>query len=459
MPKRNLAWMLVIFLVVLLFWTLPGTLAGRDSLYRAFGPLVAVRAQMHKHFVDELDDRKLLEGAIRGMVAELDSFSGYISPGEYPEYRARETEGVFNGVGIEVELVQGQLTVVSPIEGTPAFFAGIVGGDRILGIDGKPTESMSLAEAVNRITGEPGTAVRLRMESARTGRERELELRRTRVNLVSIKGCARLEEGQWDLMLDAENSIAYVRVSRFIENTAPLLKEKLHELRLAGMKGLVLDLRFNPGGLLDSAVAVTDCFLKEGLIVSTRGRRSDEKKWYATSEAVSPSAPVAVLINESSASASEIVSGALQDHKRATIVGERSFGKGSVQNLIELEGHGALKLTTAYYYLPSGRRIHRMDGSPASEPWGIMPDIEVPLDEKQLAALKEGWRRVDAVGLPEAAEDGQDDEPAGDGGPAPRPRIPIDPQLAEALRVLRAELSGVSSATASGDDVSGSRTR
>lgn len=440
MPKRNLAWMLVIFLVVLLFWTLPGTLASRDSLYRAFGPLVAVRAQIQKHYVEETDDQELLEGAIRGMVAQLDRFSHYIAPEEYPEFRDREKEGIFNGVGIVVDLLEGWTTVVSPIEDTPAFYAGIGGGDRIVEIDGQSTKGLSLTQAVNSIKGPPGTMVQLKVVDSDTGELREVKLRRARINIVSVKGYARTAEGKWSYMIDEEHRIGYIRVSTFVESTVPMMQEALRELREGGVRGVVLDLRFNPGGLLESAVDMASCFVRDGLIVSTRGRRSDEKNWYANPEAMIADIPVVVLINGSSASASEIVAGALQDHQRATIVGERSFGKGSVQNILELEGHGAIKLTTAYYYLPSGRRIHHSEAGSTLEAGGIVPDIEVPLTEEQTHAVIEGRRRADSAS-PDEVSAAESVEETGRSGLVHLPHsILIDPQLEQALAALQAQL-------------------
>lgn len=424
MPKRNLAWTLVIFLVVLLFWTLPGTLAGRDSLYRAFGPLVEARAQIQKYYYKDVDDDVLLDGAIRGMVEQLDPYSSYIPLNKYADFRDRETEGVFNGVGIEVDLVNGAPTVVGPIEGTPAFLAGITGGDEILAVDGEPTTNMRLLDVVNAITGEPGTSVTLRLRGPGDSDPRDVTLRRTRIAIASVKGASRKADGTWDFWIDRENRIGYVRISTFVESTVPQLRTALRELNEGGVAGVILDLRFDPGGLLQSAVHTVSCFLDDGLVVSIRGRRSDERKWHATPEDTLVRVPLVVLINRESASASEIVSGALQDHGRATIVGTRSFGKGSVQNMIELAGHGAIKLTTAYYYLPSGRPIHRL---PNSTKWGIDPDVVVTLSEAERDALKYGRRQAEAVS-------GNDrDEPTT--APADGSVI-MDRQLAEAIHIL-----------------------
>jgi carboxyl-terminal processing protease len=428
MPKRNLAWTLVVFLVVLLFWTLPGTLAGRDSLYRAFGPLVAARAQIQKYYYREVDDDVLLNGAIRGMVEQLDEYSSYVPPEEYPEFRDRQTEGVFNGVGIEVDMVDGVPTVVSPIEGTPAFVAGITGGDQILAVDGEPTANMRLLEVVDAVTGESGTSVKLLLRGPSAVEPREVELQRTRITISSVKGASREADGTWNFWLDRERGIGYVRVSTFVESTVPQVRTALRELHENGAAGVVLDLRFNPGGLLQSAVDMVSCFLDDGLIVSIRGRRSDERKWYATPENTITRVPVVVLINYESASASEIVSGALQEHGRAVIVGSRSFGKGSVQNMIELEGHGAIKLTTSYYYLPSGRPIHRQ---PGATHWGIEPDVVVTLTEEEKEEVKFGRRRAEAM-----VSNGR---PAATTSPAGAPSdeaIVMDRQLEEAVRVL-----------------------
>ncbi len=443
MPKRNLAWMLVIILIAMLFWLLPESLARLDSIRRAFAPLVAIRTQIDKYYVEEVDDEQLLRGAIHGMLLRLDPFSSYIPPEQYPEFKKR-MDGKFGGIGVELGMIDGVLMVISPIEGTPAFYGGVLAGDRIIEIDGKPTDNLSIDEAVARLTGKPGTAVTIRVRHEDGGAFENIRLTRAMINIVSVKGWRRVNGARWDFMIRPDRGIGYARISSFQEDTAASFDAAFRELHERGMAGMIVDLRFNPGGLLNSAVGLADRFLSTGVIVTTQSDRDltgTAARVTASPENTYPEFPLVVLVNSTTASAGEIVAGCLQDHKRATIVGERTFGKGSVQNVIEMEdGRGALKLTTAYYYLPRGRRIHRTKQNETTPRWGVMPDVVIKLTEAERSRIVASRREADII-LPAAASQPAAAEQDVTTGPSPRwGAIELDRQLQRALYILSKKL-------------------
>ncbi len=336
------------------------TASGSDDTYEEIELFTDVLAIIHRGYVEEVDIRDLIYGGIRGMLATLDPHSSFLTPDLYEEMQA-DTHGEFGGVGIEVTLEAGVLTVVSPIEGTPAQRAGIRARDRIVRINGKPIQDLNLMEAVRMMRGSSGEKITLHIRREGADKLLEFELVREVIKIHSVSGRT-LEPGY-----------AYARISQFQERTASELKTLLSKIRVANedkLKGLIVDLRNNPGGLLDQAVAVSDLFLKQGLIVYTEGREeSSQLRFQASEEGTEPNYPLVLLINEGSASASEIVAGALHDHGRALLLGERTFGKGSVQTIIPLSDHSGLRLTTARYFTPSGTSIQAR---------GIAPDIEVP---------------------------------------------------------------------------------
>lgn len=317
-------------------------------------------------YVEPVDDAKLLEDAIRGMISGLDPHSAYLEPEEFESLQIH-TSGEFGGLGIEVGMRDGFIRVVSPIDDTPAQRAGIQSGDLITKLDDTSTQGMDLSEAVNLMRGKPGEPITLTI--VREGEEKPLEITLVRdvIQVASVKGRV-LEPG-----------FGYLRITQFQVNTGNELNRRIEKLRKDGdLKGIVLDLRNNPGGVLQAAVDVSNAFLNEGLIVYTEGRLANsEHRFSATSETTLPALPLVVLINGGSASASEIVAGALQDHKRAIIMGEDSFGKGSVQTVLPLDAERALKLTTARYFTPQGRSIQAQ---------GIVPDIQVSDAELKLRA-------------------------------------------------------------------------
>jgi carboxyl-terminal processing protease len=311
-----------------------------------------------KNYVDEVDSATLIRGAINGMIRTLDPHSSFMTPELYKELEV-ETEGQFGGIGIEITILKDILTVVSPIEDTPAFNAGVKSGDQIIKIDGKSTKDITIMEAVKKLRGPKDTKVTITIIRENMSKPKDILLTRAIVQIKSVKSKT------------FEDNIGYIRIASFNERTADDLRKALREIseKLQPMKGLVLDLRNDPGGLLIQAIEVSDMFLKSGIIVSTRGRTKNmETTAMAKNDGNEISCPIVVLVNEGTASAAEIVAGALQDNSRALIIGTQTFGKASVQTVISLEDGSALKLTTARYYTPKGRSIQAE---------GIKPDIVV----------------------------------------------------------------------------------
>jgi len=310
-------------------------------------------------YVDEVDDQKLVTGAIRGMLMTLDPHSAYMSPAVFKELKV-DTSGRFDGVGIEVTVREGALVVVAPIRGSPADKAGVEPGDRIIKINGESTEGMDLTQAVTKMRGKRGSRIVLTMVKKSAKQPVEVTLVRQAINVPSVKA----------EVLDS--NYGYVGISSFQSDTSKSLKKALKDLQgKDALRGLVLDLRKNPGGLLDQAVEVSNLFLDKGVIVTTESRGQEIDKREATPDGDKVTCPMIVLVDHGSASASEIVAGALQDNKRAMVFGLQSFGKGSVQTVIELDDGSGLKLTVARYFTPSGRSIQAQ---------GITPDVVVPAE-------------------------------------------------------------------------------
>jgi carboxyl-terminal processing protease len=385
MNPRNLAYLALGLCIGLGFGAARGVLADKPAASAAPIPwedartFAAVIERIKHDYVEKLDDHALLQAAIHGMVSSIDPFSAYLDRDEYEEIKI-SSAGEYSGVGIEVAMDDEQVVVVTAIEGSPAEQAGIRSGDVIIMIDGVPVNTTTLADTIERMRGKEGTTVRIGIERDGNAEPLQFSIKRQRVELHSVKS---------EL---SEPGYGYVRIAQFSDSTGPELIAALGTLRRrngAPLRGLVLDLRDNPGGVLEAAVAVSDAFLDHGVIVTARGRTGDSKfEMDATPGDELDGAPLVVLVNGGSASAAEIVAGALQDNHRATLMGRTTFGKGSVQTILPLTEDSALKLTTSLYFTPSGASINHK---------GITPDIEIKRadvapgspDPEMQAALKE----------------------------------------------------------------------
>lgn len=330
----------------------------KEDLYKQVKLFSDTIAIVQEDYVDEINFKDLIYGALKGMLASLDPHSQFMDPDTYNELKV-DTEGKFGGLGIEITIKDGLLTVVTPIEGTPAWKAGVKANDRIVKINGEPTRDITLTDAVKKMRGRPGEVVNISVLRESEKKILEFKITRDVIKIKDIKEARILEDG-----------IGYIRLIEFREDTPQNINSALDNLSRQGMTTLILDLRNNPGGLLDAAIRVAEKFLeKDKLIVYTKGRKdSQNAEFLANARRPILDLPMIVLINEGSASGSEIVAGALQDYKRAIVLGAKSFGKGSVQTVIPLGDGSALRLTTSKYYTPSGKEIHGK---------GVMPDIVV----------------------------------------------------------------------------------
>jgi carboxyl-terminal processing protease len=388
MSRFNLAWLIAVPLAMLAGVSLSFTAPSRphDKEYKLVRTLVDVLAEVDQHFVRPLNDEqreKLVEDMINGGLERLDPYSQYLNADEYRQFEA-QTEGNFAGIGIHlgVDPRTGYLMVISPMVGTPAHEAGILAGDIIIKIDDKPTEGLHMNEVVRLIQGDPGTPVKLTVIHEGTRQPETYTITRAMISVETVLGLNRRADNpkEFDWFVDRSGGIGYIRIIQFTEHTAADLKKAVERLQGEGMRALVIDLRDNPGGLLKSAVEVSDLFLTSGTIVSIKDRNGNGETKTAKADGTlfEPAAehPIAILINRNSASAAEIVSAALQDNHRAVVVGERSYGKGSVQKVIKIERNPptALKLTTDTYWRPSGANIHRHPDMKETDEWGVKPD-------------------------------------------------------------------------------------
>jgi carboxyl-terminal processing protease len=447
--KRRTAWVGVVGLAVL--WALLVSGGGGEKVgavpkesYEGLETLTNILALVQKNYVDQVDTKQLIEGAINGMLTSLDPHSAYLTPDLYKELQV-DTKGSFGGLGIEITNRNGILTVVSPIEDTPAYRAGLKAGDQIMKIDGEFTKDMSLVDAVKKMRGPKDTKVTLTLKRESQQELFDVVLTREVIKIRSVK--SKMLEPGW----------GYLRITQFQERTDDDAERALKQLdkEAGGLQGLVLDLRNDPGGLLTQAVKVSDLFLDSGLIVYTDGRLDNQKqKYFAHKAGTWSDFPMVVLVNSGSASASEIVAGALQDQKRALVLGTATFGKGSVQTILPLDDTSAIRLTTARYFTPNGRSIQAT---------GIVPDIV--MEQNTVLAKAERQGGVREIDLPRHLEGGKD-KPKGEKGdkdksekkgPEPTPQGPgagqtpteginpnikegelgADPQLDHALELLK----------------------
>ena len=414
--------------VCLSVMSLPVQAAPEDELYDSMKLLIDSFDQVDRYYVKEVDRRELVEAALRGMLEKLDPYSNYISPDDLARFNT-QLEQEFGGIGIQVGLdPQNRLQVLTPLPGSPAYKAGIRAGDVIVNIEGETTHGFDLERAVKRLKGKAGVPVKLGVVHVGGNAVEELTVMREMVHVSTVLGDRYKPDGSWEYMLNPEQKIGYVRLTSFSRDTVKELREAMNSLKAASMQALVLDLRFNPGGLLTAATEISDMFVEEGQIVSTKGRNTEERVWKARKPDTFAGFPMAVLINGYSASASEIVSACLQDNHRAMIVGDRSWGKGSVQNVIEMDqGKCALKLTTASYHRPSGKNIHRFPGAKDTDEWGVTPNegYRVVLPIEELKQYDEYRRQRDVLS-----------------DKAPPTTEFVDRQMQKALEYITAQLSG-----------------
>ncbi|MEM8782680.1 MAG: S41 family peptidase [Planctomycetota bacterium] len=389
--NRLAAYLAIVAVMAVMLVTLKPTWARSGDVWQQIELFVFLRHDLLQNYVETPDDQALIEGAVRGMIESLnDPYTVYLSADEFDDFN-KHVSGSFSGIGAEVNINadQNRLEIISPLEDSPAYNAGVLAGDIVLTIDGTDTEGMKLTEAVQQLTGPEGTDVTIRVRHL-DGEERDITITRAQIQVYTVRGFTRDENQQYTYWLDPDQKIGYVRLTQFNQDSSRELREVLTGLVDEGMRGLIFDLRFNPGGLLDAAEDISDMFLPGGqTIVSVRGRSVQDQVYTSTDDLVVPlDLPVVVMANENSASASEIVAGALSENGRAVFVGTRTFGKGSVQQLKQFERRelGALKLTNAYYYLPSGRNIHRR---PINGDDGLI-EVEKPITETRPVLDEEG---------------------------------------------------------------------
>tara|TARA_Y100000389_G_scaffold198287_1_gene234500 strand:+ start:290 stop:1429 length:1140 start_codon:yes stop_codon:yes gene_type:complete len=354
---------IIFFFIFLLIFNFPKSFADNNDIYKKIDLFGEVLEKINNEYVDEIDQSKSMDSAINGLLQSLDPYSAYMSPESFGEMQT-ETSGEFGGLGIEVSMEAGVVKVISPIDDTPASEAGIKAGDYIVKINDTQVQGKSLTEAVELMRGPVGSSIEITVRRRGVKKALIFNITRKIIEIQSVKSKT------------IKDSIGYIRLTSFNENSSEQIKNKIDNLKKnKKVKAYILDLRNNPGGLLSQAIKISDFFLDNGEIVSTKSRKASEnRKWFAKKGDITDGKSLIVLINYGSASASEIVAGALKDHKRAIIIGENSYGKGSVQSIIPLRNRGAIRLTVAKYYLPSGKSISDI---------GITPDIEVNEDSDE----------------------------------------------------------------------------
>lgn len=400
--------------------------AEAEEYYELMKLFVDTMDEVERNYVTPISRRELMEAAIEGVLSKLDNYSDYIAPDDVDTFK-RDMDAEFGGIGIQVG-IQGQngpILILSPLVGTPAYRAGLKAGDLILEINGTATKGVKLEDSVKLMKGRIGTPVELKLQRSDNSTE-IVKVNREVVRIETVVSHFRDDDDQWDFMYDPPQGIGYIRITAFSRHTTDELRKALSSLSQKGLKGLIVDLRFNPGGLLEAAIEISDMFLAEGRIVSTKGRNVRERTWDADPKGTFDGFPLVILVNGYSASASEILSACLQDHERATIVGTRTWGKGSVQRVIDLEeGRSALKITTATYFRPNGKNIHRFPGNTKDDEWGVKPNenMELRLERHETQSLIDYHLRNSR--LSEARN---------------RDNLYIDRQLKKALDVLRSKM-------------------
>ncbi|MCA9295783.1 MAG: S41 family peptidase, partial [Phycisphaerales bacterium] len=436
--KRFVGPALLVVLIGSLLIRLPMAIADRTGSYSFFDPIVEVYGLLNSQFVSELDDDAQDDMQLRMIEAAVDSlgdpYTTYVPAANTDDFN-KIVRGEYVGIGAEVNIINDYLTIVTPMDDSPALNAGLRAGDVVLEIEGESTYQLSIDDCIDRLMGKPNTDVRVKVRHENLV-EQEITITRRPIFTPTVKGIRRNGE-HWNYCIDSDLGLAYIRVTQFNANTVDELQAALRDIQQTGLNGLVLDLRDNPGGALNAAVGMADLFLDHGSIVTVKPRQGRDQSFSAHADGTLPYFPMVVLINDSSASASEIVSGALQDNGRAKVLGMRSFGKGSVQEIRPLRyGRGTLKITTAEYYLPSGRNINRKRNSDATV-WGVDPDpgMIVPMTDDERIEMLRARRDFEIIRAPAD----------GDGACATLSWIREtlkDEQLAKAIEALQGRLDG-----------------
>lgn len=445
MSRWNLGWLIGLPALVVLGVAVTASAPPPDQDYQLVRTVVDVLAEVDKNYVRDLsenDKKQLISDMINGGLSRLDPHSEYFTEKEYKDFE-NQTEGHFGGVGIMlgIDAKTGILKVESPIPGTPAYDAGVQSNDLILKVGTVSTEKIRVEEARKLIMGPPGTDVTLQLLSEGAKATRDVTLKRAVIEVNPVKGFARRADDprKWDYLADPAAKIALVRLEAFNEKTDKELAAALADAEKAGAKALILDLRDNPGGLLTQAIKVSNMFLSEGKIVSTKGRATAGRSWDADKTKTVWTKPLAVLVNKQSASASEIVASALQDHKRAVVVGERTYGKGSVQKIFQLpHGADAVKLTSEVWLTPAGKNIHRWPTSKDEDEWGVRPDagFDVKVTPEEYVQYILHLRQAGQV----KGKGPKVDPPADPKDPKPAPFV--DKVVEKALEHLRTKIAG-----------------
>ena len=434
MARRNLVWLIAVPGIMLFGLAMTLSAPPPENDYRMVRTIVDVLATVDQNYVRKLDDnekQKLVEDMINGGLEKLDPHSRYFNEEELNSFN-KSSEGEFGGVGIRIlkDAETGYLKVQTPMPGTPAFKAGILANDIIVKVSGQVTADLTVGEASDLIMGEPGTQVTLIVKHEQSDELNEIILTRAKIEVSPVMGVRRQKEHpeQWDYMLDSENKIGLIRLIQFSDNSTKEVVAAIEQLKKEGVKALILDMRDNPGGLLNQAEDIVNLFISDGIIVSTRDRNGNIRNRTANSETLFPEQSMAVLVNEGSASAAEIVAAALQDHDRAVVVGQRSYGKGSVQKVYPLDGRRtALKLTTETWLTPKGKNIHRWPDSTEADEWGVKPNqgLDVKLTLAQRREYVEEMNAIDTIGgKPEKADY-------------------LDPVMQKAVEALKNKLNGL----------------
>ncbi|MCC5821831.1 MAG: S41 family peptidase [Phycisphaerales bacterium] len=400
MPRASRSLIVILGIAVIGSTIAVATNAARDP-YSFFDPIVEVRMLIREHFVEEVDDRQMLHGAIEGMIGVLgDDYTEFVPAEDTAEF-AKSLTGEYVGIGAEVGMRDGWFTIITPLDDSPAWRAGVMADDRVIAIDGESTEGLTVTTCIDKLMGEPGTDVTITV--VRAGAETlDITITRQPIRVRPVRGLFRADagEGEWRFILDPEHAIAYVRLSQFTPRSGQEVRRAIETAteQAGGTLGaLILDLRFNPGGVMEQAVEVADLFLSEGVIVSSKGRTGRNRVERARRSGTLPDFPMVVLVNAQSASASEIVSGTLGEHDRAVVLGTRTFGKGLVQTVRPLaSGAGVLKMTEQRYALPSGRIIQRTDDTAT---WGVdpTPGYYLPLTDDQTRAMLAARREQEII--------------------------------------------------------------